>query len=451
MSYLVFVLAPLPFGSTDLIWVCAWAALLAASLLTADLGSVTLGHLRLLLLPVFVMIALLIAVTGLQLSPDPLIGRPNPVWGVLRESLHVDAADRISVTTGAPWIALGYPLLLAMSLARAFLLATDAPTARQLMKILARAGLCYAAFGIFAQIAEPTALLLRQKDAYLGFTTGTFVNRNTAATFWGSSALLFLLPLLHTLFRGPLREGPLLSIGFLERIDRALSSPKGLVVGFLACTTAAAMTGSRAGVLLTAFACLLASALYLGRLSLGKHRRWLWIACAAAAGAALLQLTGGLVFGRIASSGLVDESRLGAYRGALAIIRDYPLFGVGLGNFETIFPYYRPAELGSQGIWDRAHSLPLEIAVDLGLPAAVLIGLCALWYLYHLLRGSLLRRRDRYIPIAGATVGLLGILHSSIDFSLQIPGYGVFWAAIVGCGLGQCLTSEQKSWQHCEQ
>jgi len=45
-------------------------------------------------------------------------------------------------------------------------------------------------------------VLFRRKEAYLGFATGTFVNRNTAATFWGSCALLFLVPLLRVIHRG---------------------------------------------------------------------------------------------------------------------------------------------------------------------------------------------------------------------------------------------------------
>jgi len=59
------------------------------------------------------------------------------------------------------------------------------------------------------------------------------------------------------------------------------------------------------------------------------------------------------------------------------------------------------------------------------------------------------RRRDRYVPIIGASVAILGLLHSSIDFSLQIPGYGVFFAAITGCGLAQCLPSSmrKKRWR----
>jgi O-antigen ligase len=189
---------------------------------------------------------------------------------------------------------------------------------------------------------------------------------------------------------------------------------------------------------------LMATALFFAPLRVDKLRRWGWLAGVATAVLFLFQFVGGAVAGRILSYGLIDEQRFNAYRAAWAMIREHPLLGIGYGNFESAFPAYRPAALGSLGIWDRAHSTPLELAVELGVPAACLIMITCLWYLYHLLNGSLHRRRDRYIPIIGASVATLGFLHTSIDFSLQIPGFGVFFAAITGCGLAQSRSSSEQ-------
>ena len=51
----------------------------------------------------------------------------------------------------------------------------------------------------------------------------------------------------------------------------------------------------------------------------------------------LLQLIGGAVAGRISTYGLIDDQRLAAYGASIAIVRDHPLLGVGLGNFEAAF------------------------------------------------------------------------------------------------------------------
>jgi hypothetical protein len=54
-----------------------------------------------------------------------------------------------------------------------------------------------------------------------------------------------------------------------------------------------------------------------------------------------------------------------------------------------------------------------------------------------LLRGALTRRRDVIIPIAAFAVALLALLHSLIDFTLQIPGYAIVAFALIGAGLSQ--------------
>jgi O-antigen ligase len=435
----VFVWAPLPLGSTDTIWICIWTALLAISLVTADLESTTLDDFYL-LLPLFFALVVVGAVVALQISPDPSFGPVNSVWQAVRENLGVATPGRISATANGPWLAFGYPLLFVLAFVRAFLIATNSDDAHRLLRILAWAGFCYALYGILAQLLDPNSLLFRHKDAYVGFATGTFVNRNTAATFWGSCAILFLLPLLRLIYRSDRPSSPP-SQEVAALIGYHLSSSRALATGFGVCVLAVAMTGSRAGLLLSLATFLLASALFLTPLRIDNFRRWGLLLGSVVAALVLLQLIGGIVAGRILVYGLIDEQRLTVYRTTYGIIREHPLLGIGYGNFEAVFPAYRPAELGSLGLWDRAHSTPLELAVELGLPAAALIFAVSLWCLYQMLRGSLRRRRDRYIPIIGASVAILGFLHSSIDFSLQIPGFGVFFAAITGCGLAQCRPS----------
>ena len=110
--------------------------------------------------------------------------------------------------------------------------------------------------------------------------------------------------------------------------------------------------------------------------------------------------------------------------------------GIGLGGFEAYFPSQRPASIGSAGIFDRGHSTPLEIAVELGLPVTVLLGALVLVFL-TMLAVTAMRTRRRDV-IASLCVALLGLLHSCVDFSLQIPGYAVTYAALDGDRSGPC-------------
>jgi len=226
----VFVLAPLPLGSTDLIWICIWNALMAISLLSADFSSASREHYRL-LLPLFVSLAMVGAIITLQTWPHPVVGSPDPVWQLPEQILGIRTTPRISITAAGPWLAFGYSLLFSLAFTRAVLLAADAGTARQLLGVLAWSGFLYAIYGILNELSDPNMLLFRRKEAYLGFATGTFVNRNTAATFWGSCAVLFLVPLMRTIYRGDRPASPP-SQQPLALLAHYLSSPLALAGGF---------------------------------------------------------------------------------------------------------------------------------------------------------------------------------------------------------------------------
>ena len=153
---------------------------------------------------------------------------------------------------------------------------------------------------------------------------------------------------------------------------------------------------------------------------------------------------GGNVSGRFDAQGLSDEGRFEAYRSTLRMIADHPWFGTGLGTFVWSFPAYRSANISVWGVWDLAHSTPLELAADLGVPLAGLICLAWLIVLAVLIRGVRIRRRDLIVPVGALSVAILGLAHSTIDFSLQIPGYAIIVFALVGAGLAQSFSSNNK-------
>ena len=63
----------------------------------------------------------------------------------------------------------------------------------------------------------------------------------------------------------------------------------------------------------------------------------------------------------------LDISRLGIWKYALNFISENPLFGHGSKSFTSLL-------LNDSGIWKgHTHNLPLELIVDYGIPAAMLI------------------------------------------------------------------------------
>jgi hypothetical protein len=81
----------------------------------------------------------------------------------------------------------------------------------------------------------------------------------------------------------------------------------------------------------------------------------------------------------------------------------------------------------------------LELAAEAGLPLAsiVVIGwMIAFGVLAH---GVKTRRRDRIIPAAALSVGLLAALHSLVNFSLEVPGLAIVVLGLLGAGIAQSL------------
>lgn len=430
-------IAPLPFGMVDPPAVSLLCIVLGLVLAGAAVRGVDRAR-----LPFFLPIAVIVLAAGLvlheQLSSRPWFVRPDPVWLDAFRLLRGTGPASASVARDQAFFALGAPLANLLALMCGIAFGSDRAVARRLIRVVAWSGALYAAFGIVAYLFDPMHVLWSEKFAHQDNLTGTFLNRNTAAVHFGACAILWLLLAADLLVRRATR--PIGSPGVLwEAIAtarEALSLPLGML---LLCLTAMALTQSRAGIALSLAALALA-----GVCSLWRHfrRRRVLAVLLPAVGLPVmaLLLLGNGVNSRFDLEGLSDEGRVQVYRSTLRMIADHPWFGVGLGGFPWIFPRYRLPDLSMWGTWVRAHSTPLELAAELGLPLAVLIAMAWLAALAVLVRGFRRRRRDRMIPLAGLAVSLLALIHSCGDFSLQIPGFAVIVFALMGAGLAQSVS-----------
>lgn len=121
--------------------------------------------------------------------------------------------------------------------------------------------------------------------------------------------------------------------------------------------------------------------------------------------------------------------RAAAMRDALRMLAAFPIFGVGLGNFEATYPAYRSFGGGHLA---HVHNDFIEFAVETGLPGAAL-ALLLIAGMYR--RGcSALRRQGegRYL-LWGGLVGVTALLlHGLVDFNLQIPANALVFASLTG-------------------
>jgi O-antigen ligase len=437
----VVALCPLPFGSADNVWPLVWIIPLAAALPLFELRRVRRAHLWIVLPAIGLALATVLGV-WMQTSPNASAVGPHPVWASASRLLGRPLDGAVSVDPAQSWNALARPLLLTLAFLCGFGACLDRAGARILFRAAAYAGLAYAIYGLVAHLVDPGSLLGVEKLAYVEDLTGTFVNRNTAATFFGSAMILWWARVVSELDA----RVPRSSAGARDWAAAILDSPPRALVlsglGWFLVFAALMLTRSRAGVLLSLGA-LVATALLLLRHRLSARKGALVVVAGSLLlGAVVLELFAGAVAGRIGAQGLVDQGRLTAFASSLAIIGDFPLLGTGLGSFSDVFQAYRSGDMPTAGTWDRAHNTPLEIGVELGAPLAMAVVLLWIAGLWRLLDGSLRRRRDFVFPVSALGTGLLGSLHALVDFSPQIPGFAVMWLALLGGGIAQSVPSE---------
>jgi O-antigen ligase len=118
------------------------------------------------------------------------------------------------------------------------------------------------------------------------------------------------------------------------------------------------------------------------------------------------------------------QSRRVLWANVVHLIAQKPLLGWGWGeldyaHFVTLYPGPRFCD-----ILDNAHNLPLHLAVELGVPFALLVSALATWLI---LRQKPWRESDPIRQLAWAVLALIG-LHSLLEYPLW---YGPFQMAVV--------------------
>jgi len=127
----------------------------------------------------------------------------------------------------------------------------------------------------------------------------------------------------------------------------------------------------------------------------------------------------------------------------LQILRDFPLFGSGLGTFAQIFPMYRTFHF--RGLVTHAENDFLQLASEVGL---VGFGLLAILFLFLFFKRGLRIRSEtspqRYIGI-GALTGILALMfYSLVEKNLQIPANALLYAFLWGLTITPSLQMRRR-------
>jgi len=134
-----------------------------------------------------------------------------------------------------------------------------------------------------------------------------------------------------------------------------------------------------------------------------------------------------LVAGREDSS---NNFRINVWMAALQMVQDRPWLGIGPGNdaFNLIYPLYQQPKFNALS----AYSIPLELAVEGGIPA-MLAGIGLLWSSLRCGLGQLRSEADLALPALGCVAAVVGLgvqgLTDTIFFRPEVQLIGWFCLA----------------------
>lgn len=287
---------------------------------------------------------------------------------------------------------------------------------------------CYA-FILFHEFDD--SILFMPKWTYQGSMTGAFVNRNTFATFLASSAVLGLVTIAHRM------ETQRKSIQGWLSLKQGIVLP---ILGSIIVMAALVSTTSRMGVLVGVAGLVLTSLLLLlkqGGGAGGILRRVFLLGLLLIAVAALFSLYGSGTLERLGSVEREADYRFELYEQVWAMVMTRPWTGYGGGAFELSFTMFHQWPLSFDLIWQKAHNTYLGLFADYGLVFGSLPILVVLLSLLTQLWKYLKSATIDYPTIASISVICIASLHAFVDFSLEIQGYALYFAAIVGIGVAR--------------
>ena len=440
----VLVWAPIPIGS-NVMW--AWSileiavfALLIAWLVLWALGRVPFPTAAAKAWPAYALLALWLAEQALYIVPMPpsWVAMLSPESARMQHLTDVLGIARPTMTLSVDPYAARMALLKGLAYAGVFFLVLVLANSRQRVMRLARV-LVYEA--VVVSIYGVLMHLAGVQGTYFGAfidhglqASATYVNRNHFAGYLEMTLALGIGLLIAGLSD---RKSDSWKRFFMHLLDWVLS-PK-MVLRLALCILVIALTTTHSRMGNTGFFSALLIAGVIG-IALSRHATRNTVVLLASLVVIDLLIVGSW-FGverlaqRIQETTMGDvESREEPAAYTLGIIKDYPVFGSGPGSFYVVFPRYQPPSV--VGFYDFAHNDYAQFAAESGLPALAVLGLFVAASLAAALRAQWLRRDPAMRGMSFACImGVTAILiHSWVDFNLQIPANAMYFMVLLAIG-----------------
>lgn len=235
----------------------------------------------------------------------------------------------------------------------------------------------------------------------------------------------------------------LVPLPFVASMGHLLKGAQRVLVAFCAVLMASTifLSGSRGGMLAFVLEMVLFAALTLWKKRSPRIALGLTVVCVLIL-ALLIFLGKGQLLGRLGD--LSPGIRLDITRDSLRMFSKRPISGWGLGTFPTVYPSFR--SFYTNLFINEAHNDYAQLLVETGSLGFAL----TLWFVFCLFRRGLPTSRrwefkwDGTVSLA-ALMGCTGmLLHSFVDFNLQIPANAAMFYMLCGLAVSGPLAQSSK-------
>ena len=137
-------------------------------------------------------------------------------------------------------------------------------------------------------------------------------------------------------------------------------------------------------------------------------------------------------FSRLSTDEGIDKGRAELWGETLSLVRAYPVFGCGLGGYESAFPKYKVS--GPLVRDNYAHNDYLQFLAEMGIMGAAILFVLAGATVRAAFRSALDTSNPHTWTLALGCAGSLSaiLLHSTADFNLSIPANAMVVSWIAG-------------------
>ena len=301
----------------------------------------------------------------------------------------------------------------------------------------------FAYIGLYCVIVNEFDHKARRRIIWLVITLGGTLSTYSLLQYFGIFSHAWWLPkqflaatyVNHNHFAGYLELVIPAALAMLtaRSVARSTLSKLALVLALVPMFAAFALTQSR-GAWVSLGLSLLIMLLFMVSRDRSRARTMVILALAIVAAVSTIYFVGDMMSSRIATITAAQEGedvsggRFKIWQGAIGMIKERPLTGAGIGDFDHGFYRFRPFGLNVRAVY--AHNDYLHMAAEMGVVAPFIM----LWLFIVAIREGL-KKREKSPYAFGCAIGIMSLaLHGMVDFNFHIPANMILftvWLAIV--------------------